>query len=309
MDVRQLRYAAALAEAGHFGRAAASLGITQPSLSRQIAQLEADVGVNLFQRDRTGVKPTAAGLVLVAAAEDVTVLLDRALAESQRAERGETGSLRIGFIGSAMHEVLLTVLPRVRSANPNIEVTVTEMATNSVWRTLADGDLDVGFGRGVPDRELYGSVRAAPVHRGHLAVMMARGHPLAGQPTVSIGQLAAHPLVIAHDSDEPASLATAGPVLAVSRLQKRTNIVTRDIRSMASLVAAGLGVGLGPNSMRALETRDIWVADIAPRVAMPHLYVGVAAPPHIPTVDVFLDALAETLPRERRTLAKLRQVD
>ena len=118
VDVRQLRYALALAEHQHFGRAAAAVGIAQPPLSKAIAQLEREVGVRLFDRTRQGVFPTAAGEALLARARRIDQELTAAALDAQRAARGETGSLRIGFNNSAMLSMLPPVLRRFRGRTP-----------------------------------------------------------------------------------------------------------------------------------------------------------------------------------------------
>src|ERR1700747_429571 len=126
MDVRQLRYALALAEHQHFGRAAAAVGIAQPPLSKAIAQLEREVGARLFDRTRQGVFPTAAGAALLAGARGVAQELPGPAREPQRAARGETGSLRIGFNSSALLSMLPPVLRRFRVEHPEVRLQLQE---------------------------------------------------------------------------------------------------------------------------------------------------------------------------------------
>ncbi|GFE18684.1 hypothetical protein Sgleb_67310 [Streptomyces glebosus] len=102
MEARHLRYALAVAEHQHFGRAAAALGIAQPPLSRQIADLEREVGERLFDRTPGGVFPTAAGTAFLTPARRALCEMSAAAVEAGRAARGETGRLRLGFIGSGV---------------------------------------------------------------------------------------------------------------------------------------------------------------------------------------------------------------
>ena len=138
MDVRQLRYALALAEHQHFGRAAVAVGIAQPPLSKAIAQLEREVGARLFDRTRQGVFPTAAGEALLARARRIDQELTAAALDAQRAARGETGSLRIGFNNSAMLAMLPPVLRRFRVEHPEVRLSLEEMvswkAAGLSWR-------------------------------------------------------------------------------------------------------------------------------------------------------------------------------
>jgi len=143
MDIRQLRYALALAEHRHFGRAAAAVGIAQPPLSKAIAQLEAEIGVKLFDRTRRGVFPTAAGDALLVRARRIDQELTATALDAQRAARGETGSLRIGFIGSALLSMLPPVLRRFRIEQPEVRLQLQAMSTAVSSRALVAGELDL----------------------------------------------------------------------------------------------------------------------------------------------------------------------
>src|SRR5919201_4738816 len=120
METRHLRYALALAEHQHFGRAAASLGIAQPPLSTQIAALEREIGERLFDRTSRGVFPTAAGDAFLARARTALAEMSLARIDAGRAARGETGRLRIGFTGSALLDPLPGVLGRFRRTHPAV---------------------------------------------------------------------------------------------------------------------------------------------------------------------------------------------
>lgn len=91
MEARHLRYAVALAEHAHFGRAATALGIAQPPLSKQIAALEREVGARLFDRTRRGVFPTAAGTAFLVRARAALAEIGAASVDAARAARGESG--------------------------------------------------------------------------------------------------------------------------------------------------------------------------------------------------------------------------
>src|SRR5262245_1065439 len=101
MELRHLRYFLAVAEELNFTRAAARVGIGQPPLSQQIRDLEEEIGTALFRRVPRGAELTAAGGAFLAEAQSVLTLADRAKIAAQRAARGETGRLRVGFTGTA----------------------------------------------------------------------------------------------------------------------------------------------------------------------------------------------------------------
>src|ERR1700748_3574341 len=150
MDIRQLRYALALAEHQHFGRAAAAVGIAQPPLSKAIAQLEGEVGTRLFDRTRQGVFPTAAGEALLAPARRIDQELTAAALDAPRAARGATGRLRTGFITAALLSMLPPVLRRFRAEHPEVRLQLQEMVTVESSRALGAGELEVFSCRGAP---------------------------------------------------------------------------------------------------------------------------------------------------------------
>ncbi|WP_202807115.1 LysR family transcriptional regulator [Sphingobium sp. DC-2] len=106
MEFRQLRYFLAVAEELHFGRAATRLDMAQPPLSRQIASLEESLGVQLFDRSRSQIRLTQAGVVLQDHARQILDRMDTAQRETRLVGAGGAGRLRIAFVGSASHGLL-----------------------------------------------------------------------------------------------------------------------------------------------------------------------------------------------------------
>src|SRR5262245_46479613 len=115
MELRHLRYFVAVAEELHFGRAAARVHIAQPPLTRQIRDLEEELGVRLFDRDRRGVELTAAGKVFLAGVRMLLEQADQAIADARRAERGEIGTLRIGYVGAVAYSGLPEIVRAFRA--------------------------------------------------------------------------------------------------------------------------------------------------------------------------------------------------
>ena len=205
MDVRQLRYALALAEHQHFGRAAAAVGIAQPPLSKAIAQLEGEVGARLFDRTRQGVFPTAAGDALLARARRIDQELTAAALDAQRAAREKPAAC--ASVSSA---------PRCcrccrrccADSGPTTGGAATAAGDGDVEssRALVAGELDVIICRGAPRGRGVQQLVSVAVSRDYLIGVVSTSHPFAGQQRMSLDQLRRQPLVIARpEMNRPSS--------------------------------------------------------------------------------------------------------
>ncbi|SEO16056.1 LysR substrate binding domain-containing protein [Gemmobacter aquatilis] len=147
MEFKRLKYFLAVAEELHLGRAATRLDMAQPPLSRQIAALEADLGVQLFDRSRSQIRLTQAGLVLQDHARQILSRLDAAYRETRLGGTGGGGRLRIAFVGSASHGVLPTLIKSYRSFYPNVELALSAMNNAELSHALIARDIDVAVAR------------------------------------------------------------------------------------------------------------------------------------------------------------------
>ena len=118
MELRHVRYFVAVAETLGFRQASKQLHVSQPSLSVQIKQLEEELGVALFRRSKRRVEITRAGEVFLPAAREILLRLQQASAAALHAERGEVGTIRLGFIPTASFQILPRFLEKIRSAVP-----------------------------------------------------------------------------------------------------------------------------------------------------------------------------------------------
>jgi Transcriptional regulator len=293
VEARHLRYAVALAEHGHFGRAAASLGIAQPPLSTQIAALEREVGERLFDRTSRGVFPTAAGEAFLVRARAALAEMHRARIDAARAARGETGRLRIGVVASALLDPLPTVLGRFRRSRPEVRLIVQEMTTPEVAAGLLDGELDVAVGRGGPRGAGAEDLVTVPIGADHLVAVVSAAHPFAGQPGVTVEQLAAEPLVVETDAAE----SYLRPLFADDPAPLGAAATARDIHTIAGLAACCAGVGLGPSRMRLIARPDVWFCDVAPRYRLPDLQMSFRAADPSPVLAAFLDVVRRNCAR------------
>ncbi|MBU9280754.1 LysR substrate-binding domain-containing protein [Burkholderia multivorans] len=255
MDLRHLRYFLAVAEEGHFGRAAERLHIVQPALSVQIRALEDELGTALFVRSTRKVRLTDAGRLLVTEARRTLEQAERAKTLIQRAARGETGVVRIGFVGNAVATGRLSDdLTAFHAAWPDVALELHEMAPAAQQDAILAGRLDIGycpaFGTAF-DPKL--SVRT--VGSWAWQVVMSDRHPLAKRRTVPIAALLDEPFILyAADGDDEGQLAILRQVLG--RAPRVAHKVSSTL-SVLALTGAGLGVALAPAPLSRIAAPNV----------------------------------------------------
>ncbi|MGW7517770.1 LysR family transcriptional regulator [Streptomyces sp. NPDC054796] len=296
MEARHLRYALALAEHEHFGRAAGALGIAQPPLSKQIADLEREVGTRLFDRTRQGVFPTAAGAAFLSRARRALDEITAAPVDAARAARGETGRLRLGFVASALLDPLPDVLGGFGRERPDVRLELHEMATSRGTAALVAGELDVAITLGRPRGAGAERLVTVPVGHDHLVAVVSGTHPYAGQPSVSVDQLRRQPLIVAPGADEPAVRAGLHTLLGEDSPALAGATVARDVHTIIGLAACGVGVGLGPSRMLAAPRRGTWFCEVTPRTPLPDLVLSFAERERSPVLNAFLDVIRALCP-------------
>lgn len=153
MELRQMRYAVAVAEELHFGRAAERLLVAQPSLSRQIKDLERDLGVELFERTSRHVHLTAAGAAFLDAARLALSAVESSREAALDAASGIRGTVALGFVASAAVQILPELVRTHSRARPRVRLVLREMTTEEQIAALNDGTIDVGLSRDLEDQE------------------------------------------------------------------------------------------------------------------------------------------------------------
>jgi len=145
MEFRQLQNFLCVASELHFSKAAEKLFIAQPALSRQIQQLEENLGVLLFERDKRNVKLTPAGEYLRDEASQVLSQLENISKRTQLIHKGEEGEIRLGYPGSAIYSVIPPLLSNLRLHYPHIKSKLSEVLEDDLFGNLKNYQLDVGF--------------------------------------------------------------------------------------------------------------------------------------------------------------------
>lgn len=253
MDLRHLRYFVAVAEELHFGRAAARLHIAQPPLSRQIRDLEEELGVVLFERDRRRVALTQAGTVFLDEARKVLAQLEEGIVAARRAQRGEVGILRIGYVGSVAYSGLPEIVRHFRSRRPSVDVRVLEMTPAAQISAILAGGLDVGFLRAPVDEP---GLAVQVVLDEELMAALPSGHPLAHRKTLTLASLAREPFVL---TARARGSGYHDHILTTCRSAGFSPRVVHEGShfDVLCLVAAGSGVSVIPASLREIRRGDV----------------------------------------------------
>lgn len=202
MELRQLRYFVTVAEELHFGRAAERLLIGQPAVSQQIRRLERELKVDLFDRTPRLVRLTTAGEVFLPAARAVLAAEDSARAVAADLAAGRLGVLRLGSI-TGLGERLDRILDAFEQHAPTLRVELVALPVKERLAHLADGRLDAAFVRGALLPE-PAELRRIPLWQDELVAAVPAGHPLAGQPSVRLADLAELPLRLTARRNHPA---------------------------------------------------------------------------------------------------------
>lgn len=293
MELRHLRYFVAVAEELHFTRAAERLCIGQPPLSQQIQALEAELGVELFQRNRRRVTLTDAGQRFFVRAQRILGEAAAAVDEARQAGRGELGELRIGFFATfPFTDVLPTLLQQYRQRYPQVRLALEEMFTTQQFEALAAGRLDISFARPVEMQAPEG-VALREIHRDPLLAVLNVRHPLAGADSVSLAQLRDDGFIF-----HPPGTGTRLPQLVrqlchAAGFEPKVAQEAREATTQVSLVAAGLGVAILPAPMRCVQIANVRYVPVSDAGAFLSLVMATRAEEPAPLLANFI-ALVET---------------
>jgi LysR family hydrogen peroxide-inducible transcriptional activator len=196
MNIRDLKYVVAVAEERHFGRAADKCHVSQPALSGQIRKLEDSLGVALFERTNRTVRVTPVGERIVAQARRLITLSDEIVASAQAARDPLAGPFRLGMISTIGPYLSPLILSAIRREMPDLSLTLVEGLTIELERRVANGELDGAVLATVPvdphltDISLYDEP---------FWIALSHEHPLAGQETIGLAELAHEELLLLAD--------------------------------------------------------------------------------------------------------------
>jgi DNA-binding transcriptional LysR family regulator len=259
MELRHLRYFAAVAETCHFGQAADQLHVAQPALSYAIRQLEEELGATLFNRTTRQVSLTAAGEFLRVEAARILAGVDDAERGVRRIAGGRSGLLRVGLTGTAAFSHLPRIARILRQELPAVAMEIeADMLTPEQCDRLRTNRLDVGVLRppAVGDDIELRTIEVEP-----LVLAVAADHRLAAEPVVSLTDLRSEAFVAYASRDSAVNDAVLRSCRRAGFVPHREHAAPGTAVLLA-LVAAGFGVAVVPASVRALPLRGLVFRDL-----------------------------------------------
>ena len=254
MELRHLNAFIAVAEELHFGRAAQKLCIAQPALSRQIQQLERELGVRLLDRENHRVALTEAGNVFLGELRPALAQLEQAAEAVRQTGRGERGRLRVGFTAAMMSSRLPQIIRLFQERYPEAEVTFTEVYSGRQPELLHDKRIDVGFAL-FAGREPMLCVET--VWTEPLIAVLPKRHPLAAQTELALSDLAEEPFVLFPRPLGPQLYDKIVQFCREAGFAPRSGPEAAPQRTIITLVGAGAGVSLVPASLQEIQDPEV----------------------------------------------------
>jgi DNA-binding transcriptional LysR family regulator len=301
MELRHLKYFVAVAEELNFARAAHRVHIAQPSLTKQIQQLEQELGFPLFYRTKKKVELLDTGHVLLEEAQRLLHQAEKAIQSTQRTRTGQSGRLLIGFSTSAAPEVLPRILRKYHALFPDVVVELLEITTVKNTESLLQSAMSVAVIRSPTflSHELF---CFETIQRERFVVALPDSHPLAKQKCVRIKTLASEPLIV------PPLQPGWGYADSIFQIFRDYEIVPRITQeatgalSVVTLVAGGYGVALVPASLSNLRLPGLSYRPIKGRCRTSDLTLVWQRDSRASTVRAFLEVVKREYLGSRRSV-------
>ncbi|WP_151637739.1 LysR family transcriptional regulator [Noviherbaspirillum aerium] len=254
MELRHLRYFEVVGRTLNFTRAAEKLHIAQPPLSRQIREIEEELGTELIDRSSRPIALTKAGAFFLEQCVQILSRLDEARQGTRRIGQGKKRWFGIGFVPSVLYGFLPELIKEYRSSDSDVEVMFSELTTIQQAEALKAGRIDVGFGRLLlEDAE----IRCEVLEEEALVAALPAGHALARRQRLALRQLAGEPFILYPARPRPSYADHVLNLFRAHGLQLNVAIEANEMQTAIGFVAAGIGLTLVPRSVQRLKRDDV----------------------------------------------------
>ncbi|MCL6479021.1 MAG: LysR family transcriptional regulator [Peptococcaceae bacterium] len=292
MEIRRLRYFISVAEHLNFTKAAKQLFVAQSAVSQQIADLESDLGVKLLIRNKRSVKLTSAGVVFLKEAADIINKYDMAIKKARQTNSGVIGSIKIGFLNSAVKSFLPQVVRKFRHEFPNIDLILTQLNLSEIKKALENGELDIGFTLSLGLKTIP-EVLWKRIYTDYSSVVLHAEHPLAYKASIDIATLAKEPFVVISRQVSPEGFNLVLELCANSGFSPRIVSQPPLMETVLFLVEAGIGVSIVPGFARIYANSNLCFIKIEGVEANYDIVVVWKKTNTNPSIAFFLEKLRE----------------
>ena len=273
MELRHLRYFIGVAEEENVSRAALKLHVSQPALSRQIRDLEEELGFLLLERSAKSVRLTEAGRAFLIEARAVLQRAEDAVKAARAIATGGSGELHVGYAPSLTARILPPMLRAFQAELPGVRVKLHDFSTEEMLAGLRDGKLQIAFVVRLTPALLRG-LRFEELARDTICLAVAPKHPLAGRRTVSLAEVARESLITYSRKDYPDAHENLAAMFAAIKSKPRIVEEYDSVSSLIAAVEAGNGVALAPQSLTCTAGPRLKLIPLSP--APEPLIIGAA---------------------------------
>jgi len=273
MELRHLRYFIGVAEEENVSRAALKLHVSQPALSRQVRDLEEELGFPLLERSAKSVRLTEAGRMFLSEARAVLQRADEAVKAARTIADGGAAELHVGYAPSLTARILPPTLRAFQAELPHVRVKLHDLSTEEILAGLQDGKLQIAFvvrltaalRRGLHFEELV---------RDPICLAVAPKHPLAARRSVTLPEIAIEPLITYNRKEYPDAYENLEKMFAAIKSKPRIVEEHDSVSSLIAAVEAGNGVAIAPESLNCTAGPRLKLIPFSP--ALEPLVIGAA---------------------------------
>ncbi|MBP2653041.1 MAG: hypothetical protein H6Q73_610 [Firmicutes bacterium] len=262
MNIKQLQYFISAAEYSNFSAAAKNLNITQPALSKQIADLEAQIGLKLFDRNTRWVKLTAAGAEFLKEAIAIITETESAINYARLAANGNVGSLSIGFLGPFEREELPKLVSNFRHNYPRAALSFSKLSWGALTESLEASKIDVAFTMTQGLHDLPGISFQLSRLFYPLSVIVPDDHPFANKIKVHISELATEPLIILSRSECPQAYEHMRHMCISNGFYPNIVATVPLLETLLLMVATGMGIAIQTKHVKAYANSNLRFIDL-----------------------------------------------
>src|SRR5271154_5133101 len=271
MELRHFRYFVAVAEEENVSRAALKLHVSQPGISRQIQDLEDEIGFQLFERSAKSLKLTDAGKVFLAEAKSVLQRADDAVRKAKAVAENAVGELHVGYAPSLTVQILPPMLRAFQGEFPRVRVSLHDLSSEEMLEQLGTRKLQVALTVRPPAKMLRG-LSFVELARYAMVVAVAPNHPLAKLKSITLQQVAPEPLIGLNRKDYPEAYIETKRLFAAVGLKPNFAEEHEGGTGIIAAVEAGRGIALVPSSLACIVGTRVKLLPLKP--ALPPIVVG-----------------------------------